>query len=118
MEGYLFFILSLFLQRYEEASQAFSEVLKLEGSYAEAAQELLQMQIMQLMVCCQLKPLLASLFFRKELSKKTNVKLMDGYLWFVSGIWFHSGAVLKCFDYSWNSTKSIRGSVQIDQSTR
>ncbi|XP_074518378.1 uncharacterized protein LOC141784438 [Halichoeres trimaculatus] len=37
------------LKRYEEASQAFREVLKLDGSYAEAAQELMRMQIMQLM---------------------------------------------------------------------
>lgn len=36
---------------YEEAAQAFSEVLKLDSSYAEAAQELLRVQIIQLMVC-------------------------------------------------------------------
>lgn len=41
---------SLSLQRYEEAAQAFKEVLKLESSYAEAAQELLRMQMIQLMV--------------------------------------------------------------------
>ncbi|XP_078792159.1 uncharacterized protein LOC101161853 isoform X2 [Oryzias latipes] len=37
------------LKRYEEAAQAFKEVLKLESSYAEAAQELLRMQMIQLM---------------------------------------------------------------------
>ncbi|XP_041821400.1 tetratricopeptide repeat protein 31-like isoform X2 [Chelmon rostratus] len=37
------------LKRYEEAAQAFSEVLKLDSSYAEAAQELMRMQIIQLM---------------------------------------------------------------------
>ncbi|XP_029382366.1 hsp70-Hsp90 organizing protein 1-like isoform X2 [Echeneis naucrates] len=37
------------LKRYEEAAQAFREVLKLEGSYTEAYQELKLMQLMQLM---------------------------------------------------------------------
>uniref|UniRef100_A0A3P9HIH4 RRM domain-containing protein n=1 Tax=Oryzias latipes TaxID=8090 RepID=A0A3P9HIH4_ORYLA len=37
------------LKRYEEAAQAFKDVLKLESSYAEAAQELLRMQMIQLM---------------------------------------------------------------------
>ncbi|XP_016894575.1 tetratricopeptide repeat protein 31-like isoform X2 [Cynoglossus semilaevis] len=37
------------LKMYEEAAQAFSEVLKLDSSYAEAAQELLRVQIIQLM---------------------------------------------------------------------
>ncbi|KAG7495952.1 tetratricopeptide repeat protein 31-like isoform X2 [Solea senegalensis] len=37
------------LKRYEEAAQAFNEVLRLESSYAEAAQELMRVQIMQLM---------------------------------------------------------------------
>ncbi|XP_018543490.1 uncharacterized protein LOC108890906 isoform X1 [Lates calcarifer] len=37
------------LKRYEEAAQAFREVLKLDSSYAEAAQELMRVQITQLM---------------------------------------------------------------------
>ncbi|XP_075968512.1 uncharacterized protein LOC142971748 isoform X2 [Anarhichas minor] len=37
------------LKRYEEAGQAFREVLKLDSSYAEAAQELMRVQITQLM---------------------------------------------------------------------
>ncbi|XP_026154685.1 tetratricopeptide repeat protein 31-like isoform X2 [Mastacembelus armatus] len=37
------------LKRYEEAAQAFKEVLKLDSSYAEAAQELMRVQITQLM---------------------------------------------------------------------
>ncbi|KAF0029301.1 hypothetical protein F2P81_018406 [Scophthalmus maximus] len=37
------------LKRYEEAAQSFSEVLKLDGSYSEAAQELMRVQITQLM---------------------------------------------------------------------
>uniref|UniRef100_A0A1A7Z0W5 RRM domain-containing protein n=1 Tax=Iconisemion striatum TaxID=60296 RepID=A0A1A7Z0W5_9TELE len=37
------------LRRYEEAAQAFRDVLKLESSYAEAAQELMRVQIIQLM---------------------------------------------------------------------
>ncbi|KAM6959825.1 uncharacterized protein LKV04_021483 isoform 2-T2 [Tautogolabrus adspersus] len=37
------------LKRYDEASQAFRDVLRLEGSYAEAAQELMRVQITQLM---------------------------------------------------------------------
>ncbi|XP_070849078.1 tetratricopeptide repeat protein 31-like isoform X2 [Chaetodon trifascialis] len=37
------------LKRYEEAAQAFSEVLKLDSSCAEAAQELMRVQIIQLM---------------------------------------------------------------------
>ncbi|XP_072233092.1 uncharacterized protein [Leuresthes tenuis] len=37
------------LKRYEEAAQAYREVLKLESSYAEAAQELMRVQIFQLM---------------------------------------------------------------------
>ncbi|XP_034532413.1 uncharacterized protein LOC117807294 [Notolabrus celidotus] len=37
------------LKRYNEASQAFREVLKLDGSYAEAAQELMRVQMTQLM---------------------------------------------------------------------
>ncbi|KAM4536743.1 uncharacterized protein PAE49_021222 isoform 2-T2 [Odontesthes bonariensis] len=37
------------LKRYEEAARAFREVLKLESSYAEAAQELMRVQIFQLM---------------------------------------------------------------------
>lgn len=40
-----------FLQRYEEAAQAFREVLKLDNSCPEAAQELMRVQITQLMVC-------------------------------------------------------------------
>ncbi|XP_071315241.1 stress-induced-phosphoprotein 1-like isoform X2 [Trachinotus anak] len=39
------------LKRYEDAAQAFREVLKLEGSYAEAAQELMRVQITHLMEC-------------------------------------------------------------------
>lgn len=38
-------------QRYEEAAHAFMEVLKLDSSCAEAAQELMRVQITQLMVC-------------------------------------------------------------------
>ncbi|XP_054457324.1 uncharacterized protein LOC129093349 [Anoplopoma fimbria] len=38
------------LKRYEEAAQAFREVLKLDSSCAEAAQELMRVQITQLMV--------------------------------------------------------------------
>lgn len=38
-------------QRYEEAAQAFREVLKLDGACAEAAQELMRVQIIELMVC-------------------------------------------------------------------
>ncbi|XP_026208900.1 hsp70-Hsp90 organizing protein 2-like isoform X2 [Anabas testudineus] len=37
------------LKRYEEAAQAFREVLKLDGACAEAAQELMRVQITQLM---------------------------------------------------------------------
>ncbi|KAL6118622.1 ttc31 [Pungitius sinensis] len=37
------------LKRYEEAAQAFREVLKVDGSCAEAAQELMRVQITQLM---------------------------------------------------------------------
>ncbi|KAM9718278.1 uncharacterized protein ACNS7B_021644 isoform 1-T1 [Menidia menidia] len=37
------------LKMYEEAAQAFREVLKLESSYAEAAQELMRVQILELM---------------------------------------------------------------------
>ncbi|XP_076580827.1 uncharacterized protein LOC143316910 isoform X2 [Chaetodon auriga] len=37
------------LKRYEEAARAFSEVLKLDSSCAEAAQELMRVQIIQLM---------------------------------------------------------------------
>uniref|UniRef100_A0A8C6MBS4 RRM domain-containing protein n=1 Tax=Nothobranchius furzeri TaxID=105023 RepID=A0A8C6MBS4_NOTFU len=37
------------LRRYEEAAQAFRDVLKLDSSYAEAAQELMRVQIIQLM---------------------------------------------------------------------
>lgn len=37
------------LKRFEEAALAFMEVLKLDSSYAEAAQELMRVQIMQLM---------------------------------------------------------------------
>lgn len=40
-----------FLQRYEEAAQAFREVLKLDNSCPEAAQELMRVQITQIMVC-------------------------------------------------------------------
>lgn len=40
-----------FLQMYEEAAQAFMEVLKLDSTCAEAAQELMRVQITQLMVC-------------------------------------------------------------------
>ncbi|XP_060922044.1 tetratricopeptide repeat protein 31-like isoform X2 [Limanda limanda] len=39
------------LKRYREAAQAFGEVLKLDGSYAEAAQELMRVKITQLMEC-------------------------------------------------------------------
>nr|XP_019951383.1 PREDICTED: tetratricopeptide repeat protein 31-like isoform X1 [Paralichthys olivaceus] len=39
------------LKRYNEAAQSFGEVLKLDGSYAEAAQELMRVQITQLMEC-------------------------------------------------------------------
>ncbi|XP_023287004.1 tetratricopeptide repeat protein 31-like [Seriola lalandi dorsalis] len=39
------------LKRYEEASHAFRDVLKLDGSYAEAAQELMRVQITHLMEC-------------------------------------------------------------------
>ncbi|XP_034425185.1 tetratricopeptide repeat protein 31-like isoform X2 [Hippoglossus hippoglossus] len=39
------------LKRYREAAQSFGEVLKLDGSYAEAAQELMRVQITQLMEC-------------------------------------------------------------------
>ncbi|KAF6715881.1 Tetratricopeptide repeat protein 31 [Oryzias melastigma] len=39
------------LKRYEEAAQAFKGVLKLESSYAEAAQELMRVQMIQLMEC-------------------------------------------------------------------
>lgn len=41
----------IFLQRYEEAAQAFREVLKLDSLCAEAAQELMRVQTTQLMVC-------------------------------------------------------------------
>ncbi|KAM6908934.1 uncharacterized protein FYW49_012797 [Xenentodon cancila] len=37
------------LKRYEEAANAFMDVLKLDSSYAEAAQELMRVQIIQLM---------------------------------------------------------------------
>ncbi|XP_041840854.1 tetratricopeptide repeat protein 31-like isoform X2 [Melanotaenia boesemani] len=37
------------LKRYEDAAQAFRDVLKLDSSYAEAAQELMRVQIIQLM---------------------------------------------------------------------
>ncbi|XP_036002356.1 hsp70-Hsp90 organizing protein 1 [Fundulus heteroclitus] len=37
------------LKRYEEAADAFRDVLKRDGSYAEAAQELMRVQIIQLM---------------------------------------------------------------------
>ncbi|XP_061566270.1 uncharacterized protein LOC133420578 isoform X2 [Cololabis saira] len=37
------------LKRYEEAAKAFMDVLKLDSSYAEAAQELMRVQIIQLM---------------------------------------------------------------------
>lgn len=43
-------VLSLFFQRYKEAADAFRDVLKRESSYAEAAQELMRVQIIQLMV--------------------------------------------------------------------
>lgn len=39
-----------FLQRYEEAAQAFREVLKLDSSCSEAAHELMRVQTTQLMV--------------------------------------------------------------------
>ncbi|XP_037539305.1 tetratricopeptide repeat protein 31 isoform X2 [Nematolebias whitei] len=39
------------LKRYEEAADAFRDVLKRESSYAEAAQELMRVQIIQLMEC-------------------------------------------------------------------
>lgn len=39
-----------FFQRYEEAAEAFKGVLKRDSSYAEAAQELMRVQIIQLMV--------------------------------------------------------------------
>lgn len=45
------FLLSVMFQRYEEAALAFTEVLKLDSSCAEAAQELMRVQITQLMVC-------------------------------------------------------------------
>ena len=53
--GELIFFFSVFFpQRYREAAQSFGEVLKLDGSYAEAAQELMRVQITQLMVCYML----------------------------------------------------------------
>ncbi|XP_039997132.1 tetratricopeptide repeat protein 31-like isoform X2 [Xiphias gladius] len=39
------------LKRYEESAQAFKDVLKLESSYAEAAYELMRVQMTQLMEC-------------------------------------------------------------------
>ena len=38
------------LQRYDEAAQAFKEVLQLDSSCVDAAQELMRVQIIQLMV--------------------------------------------------------------------
>lgn len=40
-------------QRYEEAAQAFRDVLKLDGACSEAAQELMRVQIIELMVCAR-----------------------------------------------------------------
>lgn len=53
-----FFSLSLFLQRYEEACLAFKEVLKMDSACTEAAQELMRVQIIQLMVCINNTPIL------------------------------------------------------------
>ncbi|XP_067379566.1 uncharacterized protein [Channa argus] len=35
-----------------------------------------------------------------------------------NGVWFHSGAELECFNYSWDSTKSTRSAEQIKPPTR